>query len=220
MFEAAGVAYDDVARRPVAEGGGIPAMQRLLADAPGLRPLAPPVLVHGARVIAQSAVICDYLAPLLGLVPEDEDSRLAARQLAATVADLVNETHDTHHPVASGWHYEQQRPEAAKRAAHFLEFRLPKFLAYFEAVLGDTDGPFLLGETLSYPDLSLFHTVDGIAYGFPNGWARVAAQVPRVRALCAQVQALEPVAAYLASERRLPFNEMGIFRRYPELDPA
>jgi glutathione S-transferase len=31
--------------------------------------------------------------------------------------------------------------------------------------------------------------------------------------------ALQPrVAAYLESDRRLPFNEQGIFRRYPELD--
>jgi glutathione S-transferase len=26
------------------------------------------------------------------------------------------------------------------------------------------------------------------------------------------------IAAYLASPRRIPFNEDGIFRRYPELD--
>jgi len=33
-----------------------------------------------------------------------------------------------------------------------------------------------------------------------------------------QVAALPNVAAYLASSRRIAFNQMGIFRRYPELD--
>jgi glutathione S-transferase len=49
---------------------------------------------------------------------------------------------------------------------------------------------------------------------------RVASELARVNALCERVRTLPNVARYLASERRLPFNEHGIFRHYPELDTA
>jgi glutathione S-transferase len=41
-----------------------------------------------------------------------------------------------------------------------------------------------------------------------------------LRALHDRVAKRPRVAAYLASERRIPFNEDGIFRHYPELDGA
>jgi len=41
-----------------------------------------------------------------------------------------------------------------------------------------------------------------------------------LHALAAQVAERPRIAAYLASPRRLAFNEDGIFRHYPELDAA
>lgn len=220
MLEATDTPYDDVARRPEEEGGGVPALQRFLGgQVTGLRPYAPPFLVAAGHTIAQTVNICAWLAPRLGLVPDDEGARLAARQHALTLADLVDEAHDVHHPITSGMYYEEQKQAAKAAAGAFLDQRLPKFLGYFEAVLQDNGGEWLVGDALSYPDLSLFHTLEGLAYAFPNGFARVSGDTPGLLGLRDRVRALPKVAAYLDSDRRLAFNQHGIFRHYPELDP-
>ena len=71
---------------------------------------------------------------------------------------------------------------------------------------------------MTYADLSLFQAVAGMHYAFPNAMARIAPQCPQVSALHARVAARPRIAAYLASTRRLPFNQQGIFRHYAELD--
>ena len=55
-------------------------------------------------------------------------------------------------------------------------------------------------------------------YAFPLATARALEHTPRVSKLADGVARVPRVAAYLQSERRIPFNEQGIFRRYPELD--
>jgi len=222
VFEAAGVPYDDVARLPEESGGGVPALKRFLeGKEAGPLPFAPPFLRHGPLVLAQTTAICDYVAARHGLVPLDPPSRAVALQHALTVADLVAETHDTHHPIAVSAYYEEQREEAKKRAAAFVGQRLPKFLGYFERVLersGGGEGPHLVGQGLSYPDLSLFQALEGLAYAFPRALERVTDRTPHLRELRDRVRGHERVAAYLASDRRMPFNQHGIFRHYPELD--
>ncbi len=224
VFETAGVPYVDVARLSEAEGGGTRALVTWLrGEHAGTLPFAPPFLRVGDTVIAQSALICRFLARRFGLVPEDEAAELAAHQLQLTIADLVDEAHDTHHPLASSLYYEDQKEAAAVRAKHFREERMPKFLRYFENVLGrnrEGGGRHLLGGRLCYVDVSLFHTVEGLTYAFPNALSRLAPTLPKVMSLCESARAHPKLAAYLASERRVPFNEMGIFRHYPELDPA
>jgi glutathione S-transferase len=215
-LEEAGVAYVDVARRPEADGGGVAAMMKLLR-APGIAPFAPPFLRSGALVIAQTANILLYLGPRHGLVPDDEASRLHANQLQLTITDLFAEVHETHHPIGSGLYYEDQKPEALRRAELFVRERLPKYLPYFERAL-DAGGPYLFGGEVSYVDLSLFQVLEGLRYAFPRATARIAPGLPRLVALGERVRARPRIAAYLASPRRIPFNEDGIFRRYPELD--
>ncbi len=218
-LEAAGAPYVDVAR------GDMEPMLHYLQHASVPRPpFAAPFLVDDRAVVGQTAAILLYLGPRLGLVGRSEADRLWAHQVQLTIADLVAEVHDTHHPVGSSLYYEDQRPEAKRRADDFLKTRLPKFLAWFEAILernprnAGKDTPHLLGAKLSYPDLSLFQLVEGLRYAFPKGAARALKQAPRVLALHAGVLRNRRLAAYLASERRIPFNEQGIFRRYPELD--
>ena len=80
-------------------------------------------------------------------------------------------------------------------------------------------GRVLVGNALTYVDLALFQLVAGLSYAMPNALAALAPRVPRVLALHAAVAARPRIAAYLASPRRVPFNEQGIFRHYPELDP-
>ncbi|MBW2459778.1 MAG: glutathione S-transferase family protein [Deltaproteobacteria bacterium] len=219
LLEDGGAPYVDVARLPEAEGGGIPAILSFIqGKGEGALPYAPPILRHGELVIAQTAVICRYVAPRLGLVPIDEPSRLYADQLQVTVADVVGEVHDTHHPISTALYYEDQKAEAKLRAAAFLEQRLPKWLGYFERVIERSGGPWLLGATFSYPDLSVFQLLEGLAYAFPKGFGDVKDGFPKLLALRAEVASRPRVAAYLASDRRLPFNEDGIFRHYPELD--
>lgn len=222
VLEAAGVPYDDVARRPKEEGGGAAAIMAQLGGAgAGLRPLAPPVLVHGERRLAQMPNICAWLAARHGLVPDDHDVRAEALQLQLTLADLVAEAHDTHHPVAKGDYYEDQKPEAKRYAAQFVALRLPKFLKYFEAVLRANavgGGVHLVGASLSYVDLSMDQVLRGLAYAFPRAMAALEPEIPGLLALRDHVDALPRIAAYRASPRCIPFNEDGIFRRYPELD--
>jgi glutathione S-transferase len=221
-FEAAGAPYVDVARLPEAKGGGARAIMALLpGGAAWTGAFAPPILRVGDLVLSQTVNILSFLAPRLGLVPRDEASRARALQISLTLADLVTEAHDTHHPIATGLYYEDQRPEAHRRAAHFVGTRLRKFLLYFERLLEtntESGGEHLVGLELSYVDLSLFQTLTGLAYAFPKAMAAFEAQIPLSIALRDRVAALPRVAAYIASERRPPFNESGIFRRYPELD--
>ena len=133
------------------------------------------------------------------------------------------ETHDTHHPVAVSLHYEDQRREAARRSSFFVSERIPLFLGYLDGALDSNPagkGRALVGRGLSYVDLSTFQVVAGLRYAFPRAMARHERRVPRLGALHDRVAALPRIAAYLASDRRLPFNEWGIFRHYPELDLA
>src|SRR5215472_1411854 len=216
-LEEAGAEYDDVARG----SGGMAAMQRLMNGAGGTHPpFAPPFLKDGDVLIAQTANILLYLGRRLGLAPRDEAGRLWAHQLQLTIADAVDEAHDTHHPIASSLYYEDQRTEAQRRAANFIANRIPKYLGYFERVLehnpqGDRH---LIGHRASCCDLSLFQLVDGLRYAFPQAMTRIAAGFPRVGALHDRVAARPRLAAYLKSPRRIAFNEQGIFRHYPELD--
>jgi glutathione S-transferase len=216
-LEEAAADYVDVAREP----GGETAMLRLL-DGNDVEhpPFAPPYLKAGELLIGQTANILLYLGPHHDLAPPTEAGRLWAHQLQLTIADLVDEVHDTHHPIASALYYEDQRAEAKRRTADFLKSRVPKYLGYFEKVLAHNkaDGGHLIGTNLTYPDLSLFQVVAGLRYAFPRAMGRLEPKCPRVVALHERVAARPRIAAYLASNRRIAFNEHGIFRHYPELD--
>jgi glutathione S-transferase len=220
-LEEGGAEYVDVARLPESEGGGRAAVSRVLEDAAGGRmPFAPPILKAGKLLISQTANILHYLGPRLDLVPEGEAARLWAHQLQLTLSDLVVEAHDTHHPIAKSLYYEDQKPEALRRAADFRALRLPKFLGYFERVLaanpaGDSH---LIGKSLTYVDLSMFQVIAGLSYALPRAMAALARRHPKLAALHRCVAERPRIAAYLASARRIPFNERGIFRHYPELD--
>jgi len=221
-LEAAGASYVDVARLPPSQGGGATAVARLLREpGPWLTPLGPPALLDGRTLVAQTAAILQYLAPRLGLVPADEASRLRAHQIQLTISDLVAEVHDTHHPIAVSLYYEDQKREAARRTDGFVRDRIPLFLGYLDRALDSNragKGRWLVGRGLSYVDLSTFQIVAGLRYAFPRAMARHERRVARLGGLHDRVAALPRVAAYLASERRVPFNEAGIFRHYPELD--
>jgi glutathione S-transferase len=216
-LEAAGADYVDVARRK----GGMDRMFRLLeGDGTGQPSFAPPFLRAGKVVIGQTADILLYLGARLRLAPAAEAGRLWAHQLQLTIADLVVEAHDTHHPIASGLYYEDQRKEAKRRAADFLAERAPRYLGYFERVLqrNPAGDKHLVGARLTYPDLSLFQIVEGLRYAFPRSMKRLEKKHPRLVALHDRVAKRPTIKAYLASDRRLPFNEQGIFRHYNELD--
>lgn len=224
-LEAAGAPYVDVARGDEAAGQGMPAMEHYLEDASVARPpFACPFLVDGRRVIGQSAAILLYLGPRLGLVGKSETDQLWTHQIQLTIADAVTETHDMHHPIGSGLYYEEQKAEADRRAKDFRKARLPKFLAWFEAVLSRNPRnqgramPHLVGARLSYADLSLFQWVEGLQYALPKASRKALDKVPLVQALHAGVAQHKRLAAYLASDRRVPFSEDDLFRRYPELD--
>ncbi len=222
VLEDAGAPYVDVARLPEDQGGGVAAILRLLrGEQSGLLPLAPPILRADGLVLAQVANICQFLGPRLGLAPADEAGRIAANQLQLTIADLVSEVHDTHHPISTGRYYEDQKEAARERSAAFLEQRLGRFLGYFERVLDrNREGEQLVGAAISYVDLSLFQVLEGLEYAFPRAFARASAAIPKLLALRERVRQRPRLAEYLASDRRLAFNENGIFRRYPELDLA
>ncbi len=220
-LEAAGAPYVDVARGATSAGLGVPAMLQLMQDPSVTRPpFACPVLVDGKTVIGQTTSILLYLGPRLKLVGSSEADRLWTHQIQLTIADIVAEAHDTHHPVGTGLYYEDQKEEASRAAKEFRTRRIPKYLGWLQTVLarnpkGDKH---LVGARLSYADLSLFQLVEGLLYAFPKATRRALKTAPLVVALHGRVSQHGRVSAYLRGERRIPFNESGIFRRYPELD--
>jgi glutathione S-transferase len=218
-LEKAGAAYVDVARQ---RKNGMAAMMRFLeGEGPGALPFAPPFVKVGSVVVSQTANILAFLAPRLGLVPGDEALRAEASQIQLTVADFVDEIHDTHHPIAGSLYYEDQKAAAKRRARLFVKERMPKYLGWLEKVLErnrKSEGQWLVGSDCSYADLSVFQVVEGLRYAFPNAMARLAPEIPRVIALRDRVAARPRIATYLRSKRRQAFNQMGIFRHYPELD--
>ena len=217
-LEAAGADYVDVARAK----GGMAAMMRILdGKEGGALPFAAPFVRVGGRIVSQTANILAVLGPMLGLVPDDEALRAEASQIQLTIADVVAEAHDTHHPIAGGLYYEDQKREAKRRAASFVTERMPRYLGWLEDVLARnaaSEGRWLVGRDCTYVDLSAFQLVEGLRYAFPNAMAQLERRLARLIALRDRVAARPRIAAYLASERRLPFNEQGIFRHYPELD--
>ncbi|MDR5779548.1 glutathione S-transferase family protein [Caballeronia sp. LZ065] len=220
-LEDAGVPYIEVARESKKSGYGMNAMMKILDSKtePHI-PFAPPFLKNGDLIVPHVANILLYLGPKLDLAPPDEGLRYAAHGLQLTIADFVAEVHDTHHPLATDLYYEDQKDAAKIRTQNFLDKRVPKFMGYFERVLrqnpaGDTQ---MIGEQTTYVDLSMFQIVDGLHYAFPRAMKRFGEHYPRVAALHDAVLQRPNIAAYVDSDRRLPFNESGIFRHYPELD--
>ncbi|MFS8146326.1 glutathione S-transferase [Rhizobium sp. BR 249] len=217
-LEEAGAEYIDVAREP---GRGTGAMLAIMkSESEPHIPFAPPFLKDGDLIIPHVANILFYLGPKLGLTPEDEGLRYVANGLQLTVTDFVAEVHDTHHPIDTSLYYEDQKQEAKARSAAFIRERIPKFLGYFERVLRQNpEGTnHLVGGALTYVDLSLFQVIEGLSYAFPKAIAKRRAEYPGLLALHGAVAKRPNIARYLASPRRLAFNEEGIFRHYPELD--
>jgi glutathione S-transferase len=215
-LEEARVSYRDVAR----EDSGAAMMRLMGRDGGATPPFAPPFLKAGRLVIAQTANILLFLGARHKLAPASESGCLWTHQLQLTLSDLVDEVHDTHHPIASSLYYEDQKPEANRRATDFRERRLPKYLGYFERVI-ETNARgkgYLVGASTTYADLSLFQIVEGLRYAFPRAMRREERKHPRVVSLRNHVARRARIAAYLASERRIPFNDEGIFRHYAELD--
>ena len=222
VLEAAGVDYTDVGRLPDDEGGGARAVAEAIEATDDQTPgFAPPLIRRDDLVISQTPNICLYLARRHDLVPDDEAARLHANQLQLTFQDYLTEIHDTHHPIAVGDYYEDQKEAAARRAAFFVDERIPTFLDYFERALQTndaSDGDYLIGDDLSYVDLTAFQILRGTAYAFPNAFDANRDRIPGLLDLADRVEQRERIAAYLDSDRRIPFNEHGIFRHYPELD--
>jgi glutathione S-transferase len=214
VLEEAGADYIDVGRKR-----GRKAIETMLVRKREPHPpYAPPFLKAGKRIIAQVANILIFLGERHGLAPKDETGKFWAHQLQLTITDLVVEIHDTHHPVTSWLYFEEQIPAAKQRTADFWKYRMPKYLGYFERVIERSGGDYMLGRRLSYVDLSLFQIVEGLRYAFPKRMKRFERKVPRVIAVHDRVARRPRIAAYLASERRIPFSQWGIYRYFKELD--
>ena len=215
-LEEARADYVDVARES-GPGLGPDAMVPYLKGSDVAHPqFSPPFLKHGDLVIGQTANILLYLGPRLGLAPDDEGERLWTHQIQLTIADLVMETQHTHHPVAHGLYYEDQQVEALTYTRHFLAERLPKFLGFFTRVLDGREH--LVGNRLTYVDLSMFQVIEGLRFSFPTTMARLESDYRELVELHDSVGGRPNLVAYLKSPRRLPWNDRGVFRHYPELE--
>jgi glutathione S-transferase len=193
-------------------------MMKMMEARHGTPPFAAPFLKAGKLVIGQTANILLYLGSRHGLAPKAEAGRLWVHQLQLTIADFVLEVHDTHHPLGPSLYYEDQRAPAKKRTGEFWKDRVPKYLGYFERILNSNGGVHLTGRRMSYADLSLFQIVEGLRYAFPKRMKAFERAIPGLVGLHDRVAARPNIKAYLASERRIAFNEDGIFRRYKALD--
>ena len=220
-LEQAGADYVDIARGKEDDGQGVPALTAYLEGGATTRPpFAPPFLKDGDVVVGQTAAILLYLGPKLKLAPKAEADRLWAHQIQMTIADLTAEAHDSHHPVGLTLYYEDQKKEAKRRSKEFRKQRIPKFLGWLETILtaNPAGDQWLVGDKLTYVDLSAFQVVQGLLYAFPKATKKTLKQTPKLAALAVRVADQPRIKAYLESDRRLPFSEEGIFRRYEELE--
>ncbi|KZM26017.1 Glutathione transferase [Ascochyta rabiei] len=230
-FEAAGVSYQDTANE---SEDGIKAVTSLIdASSTGTDgnppPFAPPALrIPGEGpdgkplLIYQTPSILSYLGDRLDLAGANEAEKSWILSHTLTALDLNNEAHDTHHPIAVGKYYEDQKEESLKKATDFREARIPKFLGFFERVLKGNEekgqGKYLVGGKLSYADTTLWHVLDGLLFAFPKEMkARKGEFELLFGTFYASVKEASGVKEYLASDRRKPFS-MCVFRHYPELD--
>jgi glutathione S-transferase len=219
VLEDAGVPYTDVCRAP----DGLERLSKIMhGEGAPTMPFAPPFLRAGDVWLSHTATITSYLGEQLGLAPRQDQERHNARALALTIADLVTEAHDTHHPITVDKHYEKQVETAKLRAEAFRNARMPKFMRDLERLIGRNnrqggDGV-LVGSEIGYVELSAFQVIEGVKYAFPRAFARVLHEIPLLMALHSRITLRPRLSRYLASERRLPFNEHDVFRHYPELD--
>ncbi len=214
-LEAAELPYIDAARDAGEDG--------LLADLnarTGRTPFAPPYLALDGFVIAQVANILMYLGERHDMAPSNMADRLWLNQTQLTIADLVSEVHNVHHPVAMMDYYDDQKSEAARAAKQFRDERLPKFLGHFEDAAQANPGEWLIDHRWTYCDTSLFQVIDGLRYMFPKRMKTLEPDYPNLIRIRDQVADLPGIRAYLKSDRRIAFNTDGIFRHYPELDAA
>lgn len=219
ILEDLGADWIDVAR--AGDTPDFAAVRNMLtAPPPGTPPSAPPVLVHGDLVLCQSGNIALYLGQQHDRLPNVPGALFVANQLLATLADIVAEAHDTHHPLGKHLYYADQQEAAVENARGFTQKRMPKWFGYLDRVLAANGTGFLAGDAASVVDLYAFQVLDGLSWAFPNAWARVTADLPRVVDLHARIAARPRLAAYLASDRRMPYNNDGVFRKHPELDTA
>jgi glutathione S-transferase len=219
-LEYADARYVDIAVVPEKKGGGVPALEKYLSGRGVQRPpFAPPFLKAGRLLIGQTANILLFLGDQLNIAPRDDGGRLWTHQLQLTIADLIVEAHDTHHPIGGGLYYEEQKPEAKRRAAEFLSRRVPKFFRYFDRVLAKNDrGPGMVGKNLTYADLSLAQVLAGLQYAFPKAMRKALAKQKRLKGLEEFVFSRPRIERYLRSGRRLAFNDDDLYRHYAELD--
>ena len=220
-LEEAGVEYVDVARNSSIQKDNQSTMLDIMQDSKlNSPPFAPPFLVDGSIMIAQAAAILQYLAPKIGLIGNNHTEQIFAHQIQLTISDFLTEVHDTHHPIASELYHEDQIKESKKRSANFIKLRIAKYLNYFESIIANNKSKsgWLIGNTLTYPDLSLFQIIEGLYYAFPKAFTKVANNYSNTLALRNAVLVRPNIAAYLKSARRIEFNTMGVFRYYPDLD--
>ncbi len=221
-LEEAGADYVDTCRLKGPGRGTKAMLSTMYGQGVAHPPFASPFLRDGDVLIGQTAAILLYLGGRLGLAPADEAGKLWTHQIQLTIADCAAEAHDTHHPVSADLYYEEQKPEAARRAKYFRDERIPKYLDWFETILDRNPAgrAHLVGEKLTYADLSLYYLVEGLKYAFPRAMARHLPGRRSVAALAVAMPQRPGIAAYLVSPRRMPFSEQDLFRHYPELyDP-
>ncbi|RDA84053.1 hypothetical protein CP532_0767 [Ophiocordyceps camponoti-leonardi (nom. inval.)] len=223
LFEEAGVGYTDTAKGKPDDA--VATLTSFLSPkTPDNTPplLAPPILQHGNVILNQTPNILLYLAPRLGL-GADDDGMYHLNGIVLTLLDgFVNEVHETHHPVATMEYYESQKDEARRRSKAYREERLPKFLAYAQALLRartSGEGPWIYGGKLTYADLVLFQGIDGNNYAFPKTMKKMkdSNKYDDVFRLYEAVKQRPRIKEYLGSDRRAPYST-GIWRYYPELE--
>ena len=213
FLEAAELEYEDMAREQNAD-----ALLEDLHAREGIRPFAPPYLVDGDVTLGQTALILIYLSDKEGLGTGDLTTDLGIAQLQLDIADFVEEIHSVHHPISGGLYYADQMEAAFDKAEDFRANRIPKYLIHFDNAIAKSSGPFVLGEQWTHVDTSLFQVMEGLDYMFPGYMASMQGTWAWLEGLQGAVPEIEGLADYLASERRMDFNQDGIFRHYEELD--
>ncbi|KAL3831846.1 hypothetical protein ACJMK2_023545 [Sinanodonta woodiana] len=199
VFEEAGVKYKEVndgISESIIQGkiGGYPV-------------LFPPVIKHGDLVLAQTQVICQYLAEQFDMLPGKPENRYHAEQLNATILDCITEGYNSYHGAKPGVSHKEQKEEAQRYIDRFAKERLPRYLKNFEQSLKANKGGsgFLFGDKITHSDLILFHMLEAVKFQLPEVY-KAADYIPLLKAFHARIAARPNIAAYLKSDRCKKFS--------------
>lgn len=142
----------------------------------------PLLYVDGVPAFGQSKAIERYVARVAGLAGDDELQIAKGDAIAETVRDMKDA-------------YQKAKGDPESKAKFFAE-TMPSAMKALEATLPDSDGEFLMGDKILYPDIALYNFAAGPKGFFDDAESAAASfkecpKITKAMAACGTHEALQ-----------------------------